>query len=79
MLVSVLLSALYLKLFDGVQTLVARRLTFIIKGGFIMYFDFVFDIFSSLTSLPILVPVVALSALYGIIFLCISLYRSVEK
>lgn len=44
-----------------------------------MYFDFVFDIFSSLTSLPILVPVVALTALYGIIFLCISLYRSVEK
>ena len=44
-----------------------------------MYFDFVFDIFSSLVSLPILVPVVALSALYGIVFLCISLYRSVEK
>ena len=44
-----------------------------------MYFDFVFDIFSSLASLPILVPVVALSALYGIIFLCISSYRSVEK
>lgn len=44
-----------------------------------MYFDFVFDIFSSLTSLPVLVPVVALSALYGVIFLCISLYRSVEK
>lgn len=44
-----------------------------------MYFDFVFNIFSSLTSLSILVPVVALSALYGIIFLCISLYRSVEK
>lgn len=44
-----------------------------------MYFDFVFDIFSSLTSLSVLVPVVALSALYGIIFLCISLYRSVEK
>lgn len=44
-----------------------------------MYFDFVFDIFSSLPSLPVLVPVVALSALYGIIFLCISLYRSVEK
>lgn len=44
-----------------------------------MYFDFVFDIFSSLTSLPILVPVVALSALYGVIFLSISLYRSVEK
>lgn len=44
-----------------------------------MYFDFVFDIFSSLTSLSILVPVVALSSLYGIIFLCISLYRSVEK
>ena len=44
-----------------------------------MYFDFVFNIFSSLTSLSILVPVVALSALYGIVFLCISLYRSVEK
>lgn len=44
-----------------------------------MYFDFVFDIFSSLTSLSILVPVVALSALYGVVFLCISLYRSVEK
>lgn len=44
-----------------------------------MYFDFVFDIFSSLTSLPVLIPVVALSALYGVIFLCISLYRSVEK
>ncbi len=44
-----------------------------------MYFDFVFDIFSSLTSLPILIPVVALSALYGIIFLCISLYRGIEK
>lgn len=44
-----------------------------------MYFDFVFDIFSSLTSLSILVPVVALSALYGVVFLCISLYRRVEK
>ena len=44
-----------------------------------MYFDFVFDIFSSLSSLPVLVPVVALSALYGIVFLCVSLYRSVEK
>lgn len=44
-----------------------------------MYFDFVFDIFSSLPSLSILVPVVAVSALYGIVFLCISLYRSVEK
>lgn len=44
-----------------------------------MYFDFVFDIFSSLTSLPVLVPVVALTALYGVVFLCISLYRSVEK
>ena len=44
-----------------------------------MYFDFVFDIFSSLTSISIFVPVVALSALYGIIFLCISLYRGVEK
>ena len=44
-----------------------------------MYFDFVFDIFSSLPSLSVLVPVVALSALYGIVFLCISLYRSVEK
>lgn len=44
-----------------------------------MYFDFVFDIFSSLTTLPVLVPVVALSALYGVIFLCISLYRSVDK
>ena len=42
-----------------------------------MYFDFVFDIFSSLISLPIIIPVVALSALYGIVFLCISLYRSV--
>lgn len=44
-----------------------------------MYFDFVFDIFSSLPSLSIIVPVVALSAFYGIVFLCISLYRSVEK
>lgn len=44
-----------------------------------MYFDFVFDIFTSLTSLSILVPVVAVSALYGIIFLCISLYRGLEK
>ncbi len=44
-----------------------------------MYFDFVFDIFSGLPSLSILVPVVAVSALYGIVFLCISLYRSVEK
>lgn len=77
MLVSVLLSALCLKSSDGVQTLV--HAVIFIKGGFIMYFDFVFDIFSSLVSLPVLVPVVALSALYGIIFLCISLYRSVEK
>ena len=44
-----------------------------------MYFDFVFDIFTSLPSLSILVPVVAVSALYGIIFLCISLYRGIEK
>ena len=44
-----------------------------------MFFDFVFDIFSSLPSLPILVPVVALSALYGIVFLCLSLYRRFEK
>lgn len=44
-----------------------------------MYFDFVFDIFSSLPSLSIVVPVIALSALYGIVFLCISLYRRVEK
>ena len=48
-------------------------------GGDFMYFDFVFDIFSNLPSLSILVPVVAVSALYGIVFLCISLYRSVEK
>jgi hypothetical protein len=46
---------------------------------YLMYFDFVFDIFSDLPSLSILVPVVAVSALYGIVFLCISLYRSVEK
>lgn len=44
-----------------------------------MYFDFVFDIFSALPSLSIIVPVVAVSALYGIVFLCISLYRRLEK
>lgn len=44
-----------------------------------MYFDFVFDIFSNLPSLSIIIPVVAVSALYGIVFLCISFYRSVEK
>lgn len=44
-----------------------------------MYFDFVFDIFSNLPNLSIIIPVVAVSALYGIVFLCISLYRSVEK
>ena len=78
MLVSVLSSALFLNSVDGVQTLV-HAVIFYYKGGFIMYFDFVFDIFSSLTSLPILVPVVAVSALYGVIFLCISLYRGLEK
>lgn len=44
-----------------------------------MYFDFVFDIFSNLPNLSIIIPVVAVSALYGIVFLCISLYRRVEK
>lgn len=44
-----------------------------------MYFDFVFDIFSNLPNLSIIIPVVAVSALYGIVFLCISLYRRAEK
>ena len=48
-------------------------------GGDFMYFDFVFDIFSNLGSLSVLVPLVAVVALYGIVRLCLSLYRSVEK
>ena len=44
-----------------------------------MYFDFVFDIFTNLFSLSILVPLVAVIVLYGIIRLCLSLYRGVEK
>lgn len=44
-----------------------------------MYFDFVFDIFTNLFSLSILVPLVAVIALYGIVRLCLSLYRGVEK
>ena len=44
-----------------------------------MYFDFVFDIFSDLPSLSILVPVIAVSALYGIVFyvfLCIGVSKN---
>lgn len=78
MLVSVLSSALFLNPYlCGTAHFSAVPLTF--YGGDFMYFDFVFDIFSDLPSLSILVPVVAVSALYGIVFLCISLYRSVEK
>lgn len=44
-----------------------------------MYFDFVFDIFSDLPSLSVLIPLVSVVALYGIVRLCLSLYRSVEK
>lgn len=48
-------------------------------GGDLMYFDFVFDIFTGLSSLSILIPLVAVVALYGVIRLCLSLYRGVEK
>ena len=44
-----------------------------------MYFDFVFDIFTNLFSLSILIPLVAVIALYGVVRLCLSLYRGVEK
>lgn len=44
-----------------------------------MYFDFVFNIFSNLGSLSILIPFIAVVALYGVIGLCLSLYRRLEK
>ena len=44
-----------------------------------MYFDFVFDIFADLSSLSVLIPLVAVVSLYGVVRLCLSLYRSVEK
>lgn len=44
-----------------------------------MYFDFVFDIFSNIPSLTILYPLGACVALFGIVGICLSLYRRVEK
>lgn len=64
-----------IEIFDGVN-LLTFSIAIVIMS---MYFDFVFDIFTDLSSLSILIPLVAVVALYGVVRLCLSLYRSVEK
>ena len=44
-----------------------------------MFFDFIFSIFSDLPNLTILYPLCAVVALFGIVGLCLSLYRRLEK